>query len=186
MKSLLTNRKAGVYVLIVSILLQLVSAVNYLVWASGAGGIDTLVALGLGIGCLVGIAAFLFSSDLLLVADTALCSCGMLQLAVSSAGSFADWYQGIVMFGDPSQVPAHFDHLHFGADRRCAFDHHRLYGLWQAGDIMKRIGCASFGRRSRALRSAFFNACSAAPCLTCAVVSDIMKKISLTVHSCAS
>lgn len=105
MKSLLTNRKAGVYVLIVSILLQLVSAVNYLVWASGAGGIDTLVALGLGIGCLVGIAAFLFSSDLLLVADTALCSCGMLQLAVFSAGSFADWYQGIVMFGDPSQVP---------------------------------------------------------------------------------
>lgn len=105
MKSLLTNRKAGVYVLIVSILLQLVSAVNYLVWASGAGGIDTLVALGLGIGCLVGIAAFLFSSDLLLVADTALFSCGMLQLAVSSAGSFADWYQGIVMFGDPSQVP---------------------------------------------------------------------------------
>ena len=93
MKSLLTNRKAGVYVLIVSILLQLVSAVNYLVWAPGAGGIDTLVALGL------------FSSDLLLVADTALCSCGMLQLAVSSAGSFADWYQGIVMFGDPSQVP---------------------------------------------------------------------------------
>ena len=105
MKSLLTNRKAGVYVLIVSILLQLVSAVNYLVWAPGAGGIDTLVALGLGIGCLVGIAAFLFSSDLLLVADPALCSCGMLQLAVSSAGSFADWYQGIVMFGDPSQVP---------------------------------------------------------------------------------
>ena len=30
MKSLFTNRKAGVYVLIVSILLQLVSAVNYL------------------------------------------------------------------------------------------------------------------------------------------------------------
>ena len=105
MKSLLTNRKAGVYVLIVSILLQLVSAVNYLVWAPGAGGIDTLVALGLGMGCLVGIAAFLFSSDLLLVADTALCSCGLTKLAVSSAGSFADWYQGIVMFGDPSQVP---------------------------------------------------------------------------------
>lgn len=105
MKSLFTNRKAGVYVLIVSILLQLVSAVNYLSWAPGAGGIDTLVALGLGLGCLVGIAAFFFSSDLLLVADTALCSCGLLKLAVSSAGSFADWYQGIVMFGDPSQVP---------------------------------------------------------------------------------
>lgn len=59
MKSLLTNRKAGVYVLIVSILLQLVSAVNYLAWAPGAGGIDTLVALRLGLGCLAGIAAFL-------------------------------------------------------------------------------------------------------------------------------
>ena len=53
MKSLFTNRKAGVYVLIVSILLQLVSAVNYLSWAPGAGGIDTLVALGLGLGCLI-------------------------------------------------------------------------------------------------------------------------------------
>ena len=79
MKSLFTNRKAGVYVLIVSILLQLVSAVNYLSWAPGAGGIDMLVALGLGLGCLAGIAAFLFSSDLLLVADTALCSCGLLK-----------------------------------------------------------------------------------------------------------
>ena len=78
MKSLLTNRKAGVYVLIVSILLQLVSAVNYLVWAPGAGGIDTLVALGLGMGCLVGIAAFLFSSGTLLVADltTTAAGCG--------------------------------------------------------------------------------------------------------------
>ena len=177
MKSLLTNRKAGVYVLIVSILLQLVSAVNYLVWAPGAGGIDTLVALGLGIGCLVGIAAFLFSSDLLLVADTALCSCGMLQLAVSSAGSFADWYQGIVMFGDPSQVPRILT--------ICILALTAVVLLIITG-FMKRIGCASFGRRSRALRSAFFNACSAAPCLTCAVVSDIMKKISLMVHSCAS
>ena len=175
MKSLLTNRKAGVYVLIVSILLQLVSAVNYLVWASGAGGIDTLVALGLGIGCLVGIAAFLFSSAL--------------QLRDAAAGGFLRRFLCRLVSGHrhvwrSQPGAAHFDHLHFGADRRCAFDHHRLYGLWQAGDIMKRI--ASFGRRSRALRSAFFNACSAAPCLTCAVVSDIMKKISLTVHSCAS
>ena len=105
MKSLLTNKKAGAYVLIVSVLLQLVSAVNYLTWASGSVGIDPLVIGGLGLGVLVGVCAFFLNSDFLLVIDTALCSCGILKLAVSSAGSFADWYQGIVMFGDPSQVP---------------------------------------------------------------------------------
>ena len=105
MTRLLTNRKAGAYVLIVAILLQLVSTINYLAWAGGLGSIDPLVIGGLSLGLFIGIAAFFLNSDLLLVADTALCSCGMLKLAVSSAGSFADWYQGIVMFGDPSQVP---------------------------------------------------------------------------------
>lgn len=104
MKSLWKDRKAGGYVLIVSILLQIVSAVNYFTWA-GAGGMDPVVIGGICLGALAGIAAFLFGSDFLLVADTALCSCGILQLAVASAGSFADWYQGIVMFGDPGQVP---------------------------------------------------------------------------------
>ncbi len=44
------------------------------------------------------------SSDYLLILSTALYCCGMMQLTVDSAGSFADAYQGIVMFGDPSQV----------------------------------------------------------------------------------
>lgn len=104
MKNLWKDRKAGGYVLIVSVLLQIVSAVNYFTWA-GAGSMDIVVLGGICLGALVGIAAFVFGSDLLLVADTALCSCGVLQLAVASAGSFADWYQGIVMFGDPGQVP---------------------------------------------------------------------------------
>jgi len=105
MKNILTNRKAGVYVLIVSILLQLVAAINYLTWANALGSSDTLIIVGFVAGLAVGIAAFFLNSDLLLVADTALCSCALMQLAVSNAGSFADWYQGIVMFGDPSQVP---------------------------------------------------------------------------------
>lgn len=104
MKSLLMNRKSGVYVLIVSILLQFVSTINYFTWASGLGSVDRIVIGGLGLSLVVGIAAFLLSSDILLVIDTALCSCGTLQLIVASAGSFVDAYQGIVMFGDPSQV----------------------------------------------------------------------------------
>ncbi len=104
MTTLLTNRRSGVYVLIVSILLQLVSLVNYLAWAGGRGGIDTFITVTLAAGLLTGVCAFFLNSGLLLVADTALCSCGILKLAVDSAGSFADAYQGIVMFGDPSQV----------------------------------------------------------------------------------
>ena len=43
-------------------------------------------------------------SDYLVVILTALYGVGMIQLLVDNAGSFADAYQGIVMFGDPTQV----------------------------------------------------------------------------------
>lgn len=105
MKNLFRNRRAGGYVLTVSVLLQLVAAINYLTWAGKLSSIDPMIIGGLCLGCAAGVGAFLLNSDLLLVADTALCSYGMLQLATASAGSFADFYQGIVMFGDPSQVP---------------------------------------------------------------------------------
>lgn len=104
MNSFLKNRRAGACVLIVALALEAVSAVNYLAWASGLGKIDPLIAGGLGLGLLAGIVALLLGSDLLIVANAALCGCGVMQLLVSNAGSFADAYQGIVMFGDPSQV----------------------------------------------------------------------------------
>ena len=105
MKTMLRNRKAGVYVLMVAVLLQLVSLINYLAWAGTMQSVDPIITAGLAVGLAAGIGACLLSSDLLLVLSTAACSCGVLQLAVTNAGSFADWYQGIVMFGDPSQVP---------------------------------------------------------------------------------
>ena len=104
MKTLI-NRKAGVYVLIVAILLQLVSLINYLAWAGSLNNFDPIITAGFAVGLAAGIGACLLGSDILLVLSTAACSCGVLQLAVLNAGSFADWYQGIVMFGDPSQVP---------------------------------------------------------------------------------
>ncbi len=46
MKNLWKDRKAGGYVLIVSVLLQIVSAVNYFTWA-GAGSVDNVVIGGI-------------------------------------------------------------------------------------------------------------------------------------------
>jgi len=104
MKNFLKDRKTGVYVLLAALLLQSASLINYLAWAIGLNNMDAIVMGGLALGLLTGIGTLLLSSDLLVVVSTALCSCGVLQLVVTNAGSFADAYQGIVMFGDPSQV----------------------------------------------------------------------------------
>lgn len=104
MSNLFRARKAGAYVLIVALLLEAVTLVNYLAWTVGVRSVDPIIAGGFALGLAAGICALLLSSDLLTVLNTALCSCGVLQLIVSNAGSFADAYQGIVMFGDSSQV----------------------------------------------------------------------------------
>lgn len=104
MSNLFKSREVGAYVLIAALLLEAVSLVNYLAWAAGLQKIDPIIAGGFGLGLVVGIGALVLGSDLLAVLNTALCSCAVMQLVVSNAGSFADAYQGIVMFGDPSQV----------------------------------------------------------------------------------
>ncbi len=45
-----------------------------------------------------------YDNDFLVIAVTALLSAALLQLLVDSVGSFVDAFQGIVMFGDPTQV----------------------------------------------------------------------------------
>ena len=43
MKTMLFNRKAGVYVLMVAVLLQFVTLVNYLTWAGAVQGFDPII-----------------------------------------------------------------------------------------------------------------------------------------------
>ena len=68
--------------------------------------VNGMLVIAMAAGVAVNLLILFADSDYLLVGLTALYSVGMLQLIVDNAGSFADAYQGIVMFGDPTQVGA--------------------------------------------------------------------------------
>lgn len=104
MKSYLKNKTAGFYLLLVAIALTIVSIAYYVSWATAHYAMNNIVIIALGVGLAVNVLLLFVDSDYLLVSLTALYSIGMFQLLVDNAGSFADAYQGIVMFGDPTQV----------------------------------------------------------------------------------
>lgn len=106
MKTFLKNKTAGFYLLLIAIVLGVIATISYVVWGNANYALNNVVVIAMGAGLVVNLLMLFVDSDYLLVALTALYSVGMLQLIVDNAGSFADAYQGIVMFGDPTQVGA--------------------------------------------------------------------------------
>ena len=104
MKSFFKGKAAGFYLLMLAAVLAIVSAIYYVTWATANHTMNTVVVLGFGLGIVVNVILLLWDNEYLVIAQTALYSVALLQLLVDSAGSFADAYQGIVMFGDPTQV----------------------------------------------------------------------------------
>ena len=84
-------------------------------------------------GLAVNLLLLFVDSDYLVVILTALYGVGMIQLLVDNAGSFADAYQGIVMFGDPTQVGHGADHRRSGSRGRACRDRRRLHEPTQSG-----------------------------------------------------
>ena len=102
---LLKKEKAiGFYTLLLAGLLAVVSFIRYIGWAPAHDAMNSLILLGLIAGFAVNVLLIFFDSDYLIIVMTALYSIALFQLLVDSVGSFVDAYQGIVMFGDPSQV----------------------------------------------------------------------------------
>lgn len=106
MKTFLKGKAAGFYLLLVAMVLGVIATISYVVWGNANYAMNNVVVIAMGVGLAVNLLMLLVDSDYLLVALTALYSVGMFQLIVDNAGSFADAYQGIVMFGDPTQVGA--------------------------------------------------------------------------------
>lgn len=106
MKTFLKNKTAGFYLLLIAIILGIVATISYTVWGNANYALNKVVVIAMGAGLAVNLLMLFVDSDYLLVGLTALYSVGMFQLIVDNAGSFADAYQGIVMFGDPTQVGA--------------------------------------------------------------------------------
>lgn len=106
MKTFLKNKTAGFYLLLIAIILGIAATISYTVWGNANYALNKVVVIAMGAGLAVNLLMLFVDSDYLLVGLTALYSVGMFQLIVDNAGSFADAYQGIVMFGDPTQVGA--------------------------------------------------------------------------------
>lgn len=106
MKKRLMNAAAGTYLLFAALILGVAATVSYLLWGAANYATDSLVAIALCAGAAVNLLLLFADSDYLIVVLTALYSVGLVQLLADNAGSFADAYQGIVMFGDPTQVGA--------------------------------------------------------------------------------
>lgn len=104
MKSFWKGRGIGFYFLLLAGVLAVASFLYYLTWARANYAVSTLVLVGLGAGFALNVLILFFDSDYLVVGITVGYSVALCQLLVDSVGSFADAYQGIVMFGDPTQV----------------------------------------------------------------------------------
>lgn len=99
----LKNKAAGFYLLLVALVFAVISTIYYVSWAQANFAMNSVVVIAMAAGLAVNLLLFV-DSDYLVVILTALYGVGMIQLLVDNAGSFADAYQGIVMFGDPTQV----------------------------------------------------------------------------------
>lgn len=106
MKTFLKGKAAGFYLLLIAMVLGIIATISYVVWGNANYAMNNVVVIAMAAGIVVNLLMLFVDSDYLLVALTALYSVGMFQLIVDNAGSFADAYQGIVMFGDPTQVGA--------------------------------------------------------------------------------
>ncbi len=98
------NKAVGFYLIVLAGVLAIASLVRYVIWAPAHNAMNSIILLALIAGLAVNILLIIFDNDFLVILVTTLYSIALFQLFVDSIGSFVDAYQGIVMFGDPTQV----------------------------------------------------------------------------------
>ena len=104
MKSFIQNKAAGFYLLLVSGVLALASFIYYVTWGQANYATNAIVIVTLTIGFAINILLLFYDNDYLIIVVTGLYSAALCQLIMDNVGSFVDAYQGIIMFGDPTQV----------------------------------------------------------------------------------
>ncbi len=98
------NRALGTWLSLAAGLLALASLVIFLIWAPGNNAMNALIPIALAAGIVAEILLFFFDISYLGVVATACFSAAFFTLVSNSVGSFVDALQGIVMFGDSTQV----------------------------------------------------------------------------------
>lgn len=100
----LRKKALGFYFMVFAALSAVIALAKYLSWSSEIGSINTVVTGALLFGLAVNIILFFKDNDYLVIIMTAFYSISVFQLISNSVGSFVDAFQGIVMFGDSTQV----------------------------------------------------------------------------------
>ena len=98
------KRTIGSYFVILAGILGILSLVRFQMWAPKHNGSDLLITAGLVIGILADVILLVKEMDILKVIATAAYTIAAVRLLADSVGSFVDAFQGIVMFGDATQV----------------------------------------------------------------------------------
>ena len=104
MKEILSKKTAGFYFAAFAGLVAIVSIIRYVTWAPAHNAMNTIIWGALILGLAIDIVLVFYDNDYLIIAATACYSVALFQLLADSVGSFVDMFQGIVMFGDSTQV----------------------------------------------------------------------------------
>lgn len=104
MIDILRKKAIGFYFMVLSGVLAIIAISRYASWAPANYVMNPLILAVLIIGIVLDLLLVLYDNDYLVVAATACYSVALFQLLADNVGSFVDAFQGIVMFGDPTQV----------------------------------------------------------------------------------
>ncbi|HHV09359.1 MAG TPA: hypothetical protein GXX75_03645 [Clostridiales bacterium] len=104
MKEILSKKAAGFYFAALAGLVAIVAIIRYVAWAPAHNAMNSLILVALVLGLVIDIVLIFYDNNYLIVAATACYSVALFQLLADSVGSFVDLFQGIVMFGDSTQV----------------------------------------------------------------------------------
>lgn len=100
----LRKKAPGFYFMVFAAVSGMIALVKYLSWSSGIGSTNIIVTSALLLGLAINFILLFKDNDYLVITMTAFYSISVFYLISNSVGSFVDAFQGIVMFGDSTQV----------------------------------------------------------------------------------
>ncbi len=104
MVSVFKNKTIGFYISMISGISVIVAFISFITWAPHHDAMSPIIISAFILGLVLNTVLAFYDNEFIIIAVTALYSIAFVQLVSDSVGSFVDSFQGIVMFGDSTQV----------------------------------------------------------------------------------
>ncbi len=104
MKTFLSTKAVGFYIVVLAALAGIVSGGMFLMWGKSAGASPFLIVAALGLGVVCDVILMLKEIIWLNLIVSVSYTYAVVKLITDNVGSFVDKYQGINLFGDAGQV----------------------------------------------------------------------------------